>query len=122
MATGTNYRNLVNEATGKTNLISGNELIKQELQMLFNLDKYSLFFGNEMGVNLNKYLHLTNRTATFNLIKTDIEIALRKYGKVVPISINMKFDDELGGIKIDLVVAPIANRNTPITVPLTVSN
>lgn len=121
MAIGTDYRNLTT-TTGKTKLINSNELIKRELEMLFNFDKYSLFFGNEIGINLNKYSHLTNRTATFNLIKTDIETALRKYGKVIPISINMKFIEDTNSIKIDLVVASVANRNVPITVPITVSN
>ena len=87
----------------------------------FNIEKYSLFFGNEIGVDLSKYLHLTNRTATFNIIKTEIEVALRKYGKVVPVSIDMRFDDSTNTIVIDLVVSPIANRNTTITVPITVS-
>lgn len=119
--TGVNYKNIINKLTGKTNLISNIELIRQELELLFNIEKYSLFFGNEIGVDLSKYLHLTNRTATFNLIKTEIEVALRKYGKVVPVSIDMRFDDSTNTIVIDLVVSPIANRNTTITVPITVS-
>jgi hypothetical protein len=122
MATGTDYKNLTNTATKKTALIYGKTLIRNELEMLFSLEKYSLFFGNDFGLDLNKYLSLTNRAATFNLIKADIEDTLRKYGKVTPTSLNMRFDEAENSIVIDLTVSLTPGGNSLVTIPITVSN
>lgn len=79
MNIGVSHKELnVNNATV---LSSGAKLVAHELELLLNMPKYGLFFGNNMGVDLEKYLYLKNKQATFHLIRDDIVEALRKYGK-----------------------------------------
>lgn len=122
MANGTDYTSLFNSITKTTNIISGTDLIKRELELLFNFQKYTLFFGNNMGLDLAKYLSLTNRTATFNLIKADIEDTLAKYGKVKPVQIDIAFDEDENKILINLIVSLLSGGNQLITVPLSIAN
>jgi len=108
-------------ADGKTYLASGSELVASELSLLLNFQKYSLFFGNNMGVDLEKYLHLNNKQAIFNLIKSDIEILFSKYGKAYLKKIDMIFNTD-SSLEITLTVSmDIYGRNT-IMIPLNVSN
>ena len=70
MIRGIDYRNI--SSNGQTQLKSGMELIEAELNMLFSIPKHSLFFGNNIGIDLEKYLSLSNKTAAFNLVRSEI--------------------------------------------------
>lgn len=122
MIIGVDYKNIFNVEKPETNLTRGIEMIKAELELLLNFKKYSLFFGNNMGLDLEKYLYLTNRTATFNLIRSDIETLFRKYKRVTLKKVEMKFDDGANSITINVEVSyDKAGRNN-ITIPIRVQN
>ena len=73
-------------------LSSGVSLIAEELGFLFSIPKYSLFFGNNIGVDLEKYLHLGLKSATFNLIKNEILNLFLKYERAKLTTITMRLD------------------------------
>lgn len=107
MAIGTDYKEIfkLNSAGNKeTVLKSDTDLIKAELELLLNFKKHSLFFGNDIGLDLEKYINLSNRVATFNLIKADIEKLIAKYKKVKLKSINIEFSDAESVLKVNVVV------------------
>lgn len=112
MAVGVDYRNIFEN--GKVKLVERDELIKAELGMLFSMPKNSLFFGNNIGLDLSKYLQLSNNQAVFNLIKKDIEKVLESYRKVRPVNIEMLFNTNSGDLTINLTVSPV-NSNRIIT-------
>lgn len=117
--TGVAYNDIV--ADNKTKLISGTSLIVKELELLLNFPKYSLFFGNNMGLDLERYLHLKNNQATFNLIKSDIEKLFAKYGKAYLQKVEVVFNVD-GSLTITLTVsADTSGRNT-FQIPFTVSD
>ena len=113
MAVGVGYKNIF-DGNGKIRFIERDELIKEELEMLLTFPKNSLFFGNNMGLDLNKYLQLSNNQAVFNLIKKDIEKVLENYRKVRPVNIEMLFNPNSGNLTINLTVSPV-NSNRLIT-------
>lgn len=121
MITGVDYKRIFNNSKG-ANLEFGVEMIAAELELLLGFKKYSLFFGNEMGLDLEKYLGLTNRTATFNLIKADIEELFAKYRRVKLRRIEMDFDGSSNSIIINVTVTMAGNSFNEITIPLRVQN
>lgn len=114
MNIGISYKN-INE-NGTTKLTSGVNLIKDELTLLLNMPKYSMFFGNNMGLDLEKYLYLRNRKAVYHLIKDDITNVLDNYGKVRLRELRILFNDY--ELKIILEVA-VRATNELILLPLT---
>lgn len=102
MVSGVNYLNIFNE-DGSTKLITGADLVMAELSLLFKMDKYSLFFGNNMGLDLEKYLYTNNKVATFNLIKSDIEAFFATYPKAILKRLEIQFD-KLGKAIINLTL------------------
>lgn len=121
MIIGVDYRLLFDDKKA-AKLKKGIEMIEAELTLLLNFKKYSLFFGNEMGLDLEKYLGLTNRTATFNLIRSDIEDLFRKYRRVKLKKIEMSFNDSNNSILIDVIVSMSGTSFNNIKIPLKVQN
>lgn len=120
---GTNYKDIFNQETNSTNLLSGTALIRNELEFLLSFKKYSLFFGNNMGLDCEKYLGLSNRVATFNLIKSDIEDLFRKYKRAIIKNIKMVFNDDDNSIRIDITaVLSRQGKDSIINIPLVLSN
>lgn len=99
-------------------LITGPELIKSELEFLLTTPKHTLFFGNSLGLDLERYLHLLNTTATLNLIKDEIEELFIKYRKVYLLRIEMDFDNANNALNIDLVVSRDPSGRDMIRVPI----
>jgi hypothetical protein len=97
-------------------------MIRDELELLLNFKKHSLFFGNSIGLDLEKYLYLTNRTATFNLIRSEIESLFRKYRRVSLQKIQIRFDDKTNGLVINVEVSYDQFGRTTITVPFSIQN
>lgn len=120
MATGVDFRGIFSDTSGKTVTISGPELIEAELSLLLNFRKYSLFFGNEMGLDLEKYIGLSNRAAIFNLIKAEIENLFAKYKRAYVKKIEMKFSKETNAIDIELVCGLTGNYLQSVRIPLRV--
>ena len=104
MPTGTNVKKLFNESTGTTNTVSSIDLIKQEVEFLLGFQKYSLFFGNNMGFSPQKYLGLRNRIATYNLIKSDLVDLFAKYKRAKIQSLDITFDEQNSRLIIDLTL------------------
>jgi hypothetical protein len=102
MAVGVNYLDIFDN-NDNIKLISGVDLVIAELQLLFTLEKYSLFFGNEMGLDLDKYIYTNNKLATFNLIRSDIEKFFKRYSKAALKKLEMKFD-KTGMVTIDIYI------------------
>jgi uncharacterized membrane protein len=122
MIIGVDYKEIFNEDSKSTQLKDGLEMIKTELELLLNFKKYSLFFGNEMGLDLEKYIGLTNRKATFNLIKAEIEDLFIKYKRVQLRKLELNFEKNSNSILINVtVVMPGSNLND-ITIPFKVQN
>lgn len=119
MPIGVDYREIIDKDNKITKLKRDEELVLAELSLLLNLDKHSLFFGNNMGLDLSKYLHLTNKLAVFNLVKSDIEEFFKTYRRARLVNISIKFDSIESKLIIDLVI-DIAG--TLATLPLSVSN
>lgn len=88
---------------GTTKMQTGSPLIRDELYLLLNFKKYGLFFGNNLGLDLEKYLYLTNKEAIFHLVRDDITELLRKYGKVSLREMSMEFRED-STLQITLVV------------------
>lgn len=96
---------------GKLNLIEGEGLYKQELEFLFNIPKGTLFFGNDLGLDLEAYLFLSNNQAIFTLIKEQIEKAILSYKKVAIERLELLFEELEGRLTINLLLRPLnANR------------
>lgn len=109
MPTGVNSKALFRNKT--TNYLSGIDLIKSELETLLSIQKFSLFFGNNIGLGPEKYLGLSSRTATFNLIKREIEVFFSKYNRVKLVGIEMSFDNSKSELIINLKLATTAYRS-----------
>ena len=122
MPTGTNRESIYNETTKATNTVSSLDLIKQEVELLLSFKKYSLFFGNEMGLSPEKYLGLRNRTATFNLIKSELEALFYRYKRVRIKEIQMAFDDVESKITIDLTLTMNNYRQGEFNIAFDISN
>jgi hypothetical protein len=113
MATGTKYYELFDTNSKSTKLISGSALIAEEIRILVSIQKYSLFFGNNIGLGVNKYLFLSNKLATFNLIKADIEKLFSKYKRAQLLKTEMVFDELTNTLVITLTVTTnLYNKNT----------
>jgi hypothetical protein len=121
MIIGVDYKNIVNNSKG-ANLEFGAQMIAAELELLLGLKQYSLFFGNNMGLDLEKYLGLTNRTATFNLIKADIEELFSKYRRAKLKKLEMDFDGANSRVIINVTVTMAGSSFNEITIPLRVQN
>lgn len=121
MIAGVDYKNIFNNSKA-ANIELGVNMIAAELELLLSFKKYSLFFGNNMGLDLEKYLGLTNRTATFNLIKADIEELFAKYRRVRLRRLEMEFDGSSNAIIINVTVTMVGNAVNEITIPLRVQN
>jgi len=121
MIVGVDYTDILDNAKA-AKLKSGIEMIRKEIELLINFKKYSLFFGNNMGLDLEKYLYLTNRTATFNLIKSDIEALFAKYKRVKLRRLEMSFDDDRNGVTINVTVSMGGTSYNNITIPFKVQN
>lgn len=121
MIVGVDYKDIFNNSKA-ANLKYGIEMIRAELELLLGFKKYSLFFGNEMGLDLEKYLGLRNRTATFNLIKSDIETLFAKYRRVKLKRIEMSFNEAKNEIIVNVTVAMSGRTYNNITIPIKVQN
>lgn len=119
MPIGVDYRQIIDTQNKVTKLKRNEELILAELSLLLNLEKGSLFFGNNMGLDLSKYLHLTNKLAIFNLVRADIEDFFKSYRRATLVNIEINFDDKELKLIINLTIN-IAGRLS--TLPLSVSN
>lgn len=102
MIKGVNYLSIFDEE-GNTKLSTGADLVMAELSLIFKMDMHSLFFGNNMGLDLEKYLYTNNKVATFNLIKTDIEAFFTTYPKATLKKIEIQFS-KLGKAIINLTL------------------
>jgi phage baseplate assembly protein W len=122
MITGVDYTNIFSSESPETKLTQGLDMIKQELTLLLNFRKHSLFFGNNMGLDLEKYLYLTNKTATFNLIRSEIEALFRKYRRVTLKKIEIKFEDYKNAIVINVEVSYDRIGRSNITIPIRIQN
>jgi hypothetical protein len=122
MAVGTQYNELFNVASKATKTIRSTDLIKAELEVLLGFTKYSLFFGNNMGLDLEKYLHLTNRLATFNLVRSEIEKTLMKYGRVNLLKLDITFNKENNTLDIDMTLSPKRSRRSTFDLSLTLGD
>ena len=114
---GVDYRNIIdkvkNENTnevetpfGTTKLVYGTNLIAAELSMLLTMPKNSLFFGNDIGLDLEQYQYVTNNSALFNLIKRDIENLFYKYGRAQLREVLIRFNTDINEIEIEITAAP----------------
>jgi hypothetical protein len=118
---GVDYRDIFDDSVSSTKLITGASLVASELRLLMNMKKYTLFFGNEMGLDCEKYIGLTNRVATFNLIRSEIETLFKKYKRASIRKIDMSFNEETNSIDILMTVFLVANPNRTFTVPFSIS-
>ena len=105
MINGVSYKNLFSPNAGNTNILSGINMIKEELELLLTFKKYGLFFGNNMGLGCEKYLFLGNKLATFNLVKADIEELFRKYTRATLLKTEVTFSSSTNTLIINLIVA-----------------
>lgn len=105
MALGIDYKEIFgSQTTGKKAVIlkSGTDLVKAELEALLNFKKHSLFFGNDIGLDCEKYLNLTNKVAIFNLISEEIEKLIAKYKRVVLNEIKIAFSKSENAVNITI--------------------
>lgn len=114
MNIGVSYKEI--NKNNATVLKSGVSLIADELEMLLNLPKYSFFFGNNMGLDLEKYLYLRNKNAVYNLVRDDIMEVLRKYDKVILRELAVVFRESALYIVLTVQVKSTGDLiNVPIT-------
>lgn len=114
MPVGTIMTNLFN---GKSvNYISGVEVIKEEVKFLIGFQKYSLFFGNNIGLGPEKFLHLTDRLATYNLIKEEIEKLFSSYRRAKLLEVRMEFNESTSAVVITLTLATGSYANNTFNV------
>ena len=118
MNIGIDYRKLTDSSERATNLVYGVDLIAAELDLLLSMQKHQLFFGNDIGLDLERYMYLENKNATFNLIKSDIEKLFNKYRRARLVNFKAKFNDN--SIEIELQVSPLDNQDRLMNIPLTV--
>lgn len=116
MNIGITYKDI--NSNNATVLKTGVDLIRDELTLLLNMPKHSLFFGNNIGIDLERYLYLRNRKAVYHLIRDDIIDTLNKYGKVVLERLSIVFR-ETSTLEILLHVIVRATRET-IVIPIVV--
>ena len=121
MAIGTNYKELINTDSNETQLIKGLDVIKMELEVLLGFERYTLFFGNNMGLDANRFLQLRNPLATFNLIKAEIEKLIVKYNRVRLVKTEMIFKEDTSTLEINLTVIPKGARES-LDVQITLGN
>jgi hypothetical protein len=117
MARGTNMYSLFNNKTKAINLVRGNTLIEEEVSFLLSHPKYSLFFGNNMGFSPEKFLHLKNRVATFNLIRSELEKLFNKYNKASLLEMRLNFNEANDTLELELTLAT-GSYNSNINVAL----
>lgn len=122
MPVGTDIKNLFSDSSHKTNTVSGIDLIKQEVEFLLLFQKYSLFFGNEIGFSPEKYLSLRNREATFNLIRSELQKVFSKYKRAVIKEISMSFEEGTSKLVVDLTLATSTYGNNTFNVSLDLGN
>lgn len=122
MATGTKHNELFDTSSKSVKLIRGNDLIKSELEFLLGFQRYTLFFGNKMGLDADRFLHLNNDLATFNLVKSEVEKVLAKYGRVNIISIEMRFNKQNDTLEIDMELSPKRARRGNFNLSLTLGD
>lgn len=122
MIRGTKYNDLFNSDSKSTNLISGVDVIKEEVEFLIGMQKYSLFFGNNMGLNAERFIHLQNKLATFNLIKADIENLFRKYRRAILLKTEMSFNNSDNSMTINLTVTTNSSRRKPFNISFNLNN
>lgn len=108
MAVGIDYKDIlnINNEQGTEYLVklkTGPELVAAELNLLFSIDKYSLFFGNNIGLDLGRFLYTENKLATFNMIRYTIENFFSTYSKADLIKLEIQFS-KAGKVVVDLVV------------------
>jgi hypothetical protein len=123
MAIGIDYKEIFgSQTTGKKAVIlkSGTDLVKAELEALLNFKKHSLFFGNDIGLDCEKYLNLTNKVAIFNLISEEIEKLIAKYKRVTLKEISISFSKSESSLLINLTCL-YGSSTEEIQVPLVLS-
>lgn len=116
MPVGIDYKDIFNKEKNKTNLLRDEELVLSELSLLLGISKGSLFFGNNIGLDLEKYLYLTNKVAAFNLMRSDLEEFFTKYRRAKLEKIDMRFNKEDSSVDIELTVSV---QNKLLSLPLT---
>jgi hypothetical protein len=121
MARGTKFNDLIKPASGETKIIRGLDVIKEELEILLGFEKYSLFFGNNIGLDARRFLYLPNKLATFNLIKSEIEVLITKYNRVRLIKTEMNFNKTTSTLEVNITVVPKGVGN-PITASFTLGD
>ncbi len=119
---GVPFKQLFNKEEKATNLTTGVETIKDELQFLLSIPKHSLFFGNDLGLDLERYLHLLNRQATFNLIKTEIENLFSKYNRVYLVKLDITFRDQDRALLIDITCSTDIEGHNVFTTQMTLED
>lgn len=120
MYKGVDYRNIFNSDKA-TQLVSGADLVVAELNLILQMQKYSLFFGNNMGFDAERFLSLMNKTATFNLIKSELEEVFSKYNKATLIKTTMNFDNSSSELTINLSIT-INDSGDIVNIPFTLSD
>jgi len=121
MIIGVDYRDMFDSAKA-TRLKRDTEMILAELNLLLNMEKYSLFFGNNMGLDCEKYLNLTNKTAIFNLVKSEIEGLFIKYKRAIINKIEISFEDESSSLVVNLYVSTSRSGYNSFLIPIRISN
>lgn len=116
MNLGISYKQLNKNNT--TPILHGVDLIKDELVLLLNTKKYDLYFNGNLGLDLEKYLYLSNTEATFHLIKEDIKDLLLKYGKAQLKELTIHFKGQ-GTLYITLLVL-INNTSDILEIPFSI--
>lgn len=119
MAKGTTYKNLFTKSSKSTKIVGGVDLIKAELEVLLGFTRHTLFFGNNMGLDAERFIHLRNRLATFNLVKTEIETLLAKYGRVDILNLTMNFNKQNNTLEVDLMLSPRRSNSDSFNLSLT---
>lgn len=117
MPKGVQYNNIFNEDKA-TNIVSYLELFKAEIEMLLTIPKNSLFFGNGIGIDFNKYKYLKDNRAMYNLIKSDIENLFVKYRRLVLKKLVMTVNRK--DSVLDIVIHATADGQNTIEIPLQV--
>lgn len=103
----------------ETILASGAKLIQSELQFLLETERYSMFFGNGIGADLDKYTYLMNNRATYNLIRDELEKLFAKYKKAYLQKITMNFNNAEKRLYININVSTDRAGENAIMIPLT---
>lgn len=105
--------------TPETIITVGAELIKSEISFLLTTERHSLFFGNNIGADLEQYLYLMNSRATYNLIKDELEQIFLKYKKVYLNKVDMEFNNINKTLEIKIDVSTDSQGLEIIEIPLT---